>query len=142
VREAAADQSRPDLAVLGVGINDVWRCFQNRPDQAVQLAEYNAAAVTIGAQVTDPSVRPGQSCAGLQPFLGRSLECRVPVAGSQATGPARRDSTAGETPVEFASVLVGADRAEAGRVTCRRPGSTRIVPVVNRAGGVLLCTWT
>lgn len=43
VRETvAADTSGPDLAVLGVGINDVWRCFQNRRDQAVQLAEYRS----------------------------------------------------------------------------------------------------
>lgn len=43
VREAvAADTPGPDLALLGVGVNDVWRCFQNCPDQAVHLAEYRS----------------------------------------------------------------------------------------------------
>lgn len=43
VRKAVtADKPGPDLAVLGVGINDVWRCFQNRPNEAVQLAEYRS----------------------------------------------------------------------------------------------------
>ena len=48
----AADDPGPDLAVLGVGINDVWRCFQNRPDQAVDLAEYRSSYASLLSALT------------------------------------------------------------------------------------------
>lgn len=48
----AADTSGPDLAVLGVGINDVWRCFQHRQDQAVQLAEYRSNYTALLSALT------------------------------------------------------------------------------------------
>lgn len=32
--------SGPDVAILGAGINDVWRCFQGRLDVAVYAEEY------------------------------------------------------------------------------------------------------
>ena len=37
-----AQPAGPDLAVLGVGINDVWRCFQGRPELAVHAGEFRA----------------------------------------------------------------------------------------------------
>jgi lysophospholipase L1-like esterase len=53
VREAvAADDRGPDLAVLGVGINDVWRRFQNLPDQAVRLDEYRSNYTALLAALT------------------------------------------------------------------------------------------
>jgi lysophospholipase L1-like esterase len=52
VREAAAGTPGPDLAVLGVGINDVWRCFQNRPEQAVGLAEYRSHYIAVLSELT------------------------------------------------------------------------------------------
>jgi lysophospholipase L1-like esterase len=38
----ASDVDRPDVAVLGVGINDIWRRFQGRHQLAVHQAEYIA----------------------------------------------------------------------------------------------------
>lgn len=52
VVRAAADLPGPDLAVLGVGINDVWRCFQNQPSQAVRLAEYQSNYTALLSALT------------------------------------------------------------------------------------------
>ncbi len=53
VRAAVATVAAgPDLAVLGVGINDVWRCFQNCPDQAVDLAEYRSNYASLLSTLT------------------------------------------------------------------------------------------
>ena len=41
VKAAASAQPGPDVAILGVGINDVWRCFQGRPELAVHPREYH-----------------------------------------------------------------------------------------------------
>jgi lysophospholipase L1-like esterase len=41
VTAAASAQPGPDVAILGVGINDVWRCFQGRPELAVHPPEYH-----------------------------------------------------------------------------------------------------
>jgi lysophospholipase L1-like esterase len=40
VEHAATTSPGPDLAILGVGINDVWRCFEGRPELAVHPDEY------------------------------------------------------------------------------------------------------
>lgn len=41
-RTIRAQPAGPDLAVLGVGINDVWRCFQGRPRLAAHPDEFRA----------------------------------------------------------------------------------------------------
>jgi lysophospholipase L1-like esterase len=51
-KTVTADTPGPDLAVLGVGINDVWRCFQNRPDQAVHLPEYRSNYTALLSALT------------------------------------------------------------------------------------------
>lgn len=52
VRAAVADLPEPDLAVLGVGINDVWRCFQGEPSQSVHLAEYQSNYTALLSALT------------------------------------------------------------------------------------------
>lgn len=52
VQAAVRSASAPDVAVLGVGINDVWRCFQGRPELAVHAEEYAANCETILAALT------------------------------------------------------------------------------------------
>lgn len=40
VERAVKASSGPDLAIIGVGINDVWRCFEGRRELAVRPDEY------------------------------------------------------------------------------------------------------
>ncbi len=51
-RTIRAQPAGPDLAVLGVGINDVWRCFQGRPELAVHADEFRANYAELVAQLS------------------------------------------------------------------------------------------
>lgn len=56
----------PHVAVLGAGINDVWRCFQERPDVAVYPEEYRA---NYSALIAELSAWAGQVvCVSETPF--------------------------------------------------------------------------
>ena len=45
--ERDAVGERPDWLVVMIGINDVWRAFAGRPDEAVPLDEYEATLRTL-----------------------------------------------------------------------------------------------
>jgi lysophospholipase L1-like esterase len=51
--ERDAVGERPDWLVVMIGINDVWRAFMGRPDEAVPLPEYEATLRTLLRRAVD-----------------------------------------------------------------------------------------
>ncbi len=59
-------EQRPDWLSVKIGINDVWRFFQDRPDQAVPLDEYTT---TLRALLADTVERTGCRLILADPYL-------------------------------------------------------------------------
>src|SRR5215213_2653753 len=51
--ERDAVGERPDWLVVMIGINDIWRAFGGRPDEAVPLEEYEATLRTLLRRAVD-----------------------------------------------------------------------------------------
>ncbi|WP_280491928.1 GDSL-type esterase/lipase family protein [Nocardia asiatica] len=70
---------RWDLAVLGVGINDVWRYHQGRHSEAVDLAEYETNLATMLELLSD---RARQVLVIGEPPMGWEPGINVPAANT------------------------------------------------------------
>lgn len=79
VRRAVARGDRLDVAVFGCGLNDVWRRFQGRPDEAVDLTEYTrncAEALSLLRSVSRHTVLVTETPFGFPDAAAMNAELR------------------------------------------------------------------
>lgn len=101
--ERDAVGERPDWLVVMIGINDVWRAFAGRPDEAVPLDEYEATLRTLLRRAVDAT--------GCRLLLADPYLIEPDLADPQRAASDRYAAVVARLATEFGALHVATQRA-------------------------------